>query len=207
MPEDELLLVEAGAVEDVDVARVVGVSAGEEIVGIIAGAVVLVGSAVVSGAEEALLSVVATLSSWMKTAPEVLEEDTELVGAGAEEVAGASVAGISVLEGVEAIVLDTVTGVPSMVVVPIAKAAPVSYTPSASSVTVTSSVTMTMSVTTSLLCRCKCGAARTSLASKEEAKTATLEKVVRILFVDSFVSLIVGLVSGDCQVPCRAKVV
>lgn len=115
---------ETGAEEEVDVARVVGVSTGEEVVGTTAGAVVLVGSAVVAGVEGALVLVL--LGSWMKTAPGVLEEDSELDVAGAADVAGASVTGATVLEGVAAGVLETTTGVPSMVVVPIATGSPVS---------------------------------------------------------------------------------
>jgi len=77
-------------------------------------------------------------------------------------------------------VLETTTGMPSMVVVPITTGSPVSYDPSGSSVTVACSMTITLSVTTSrraALFRTSYRPARASLASKEVAKMAKVEKV------------------------------
>jgi hypothetical protein len=70
--EEEVLDVEAGGVEEVLVASVVGVSTGEEVVETTAGALVVGGSAVVL--------VLVLLGSWIKTAAEV--GDSELVEAG-----------------------------------------------------------------------------------------------------------------------------
>ena len=71
MPEDELLLVEGVGEEEVDVARVVGISTAEEVVGTTAGedvvgattGVVVVGSAVVSGVEDASVFALLDLGS------------------------------------------------------------------------------------------------------------------------------------------------
>ena len=117
-----MLPVDAGAVEeDTTVARVVGVSLGEEAVGTTAAGVVDVGSSVVWGVDDALV-----LGSWMKTAPGVLVADSELAGLVA--TGATTVAGALVLEGVASgmLVLETTTGVPLIVVVPIATGRPVS---------------------------------------------------------------------------------
>ena len=107
-----------GAAEEVFVARVVGFAAGV-VVGSTALGVEVVGSAVVLGVEEALL-----LFSWMKIAPSVLVAGLETAGACVAAGAGA-VAGTSALEGVAAGVLSITTGVPLIVVVPIATGRPV----------------------------------------------------------------------------------
>ena len=174
-----------------DVARVVGISTAKEVVGAMAGedvvgttvGVVVVGSAVVPGVEDASVFVLLDLGSWRITAPEVLVEASELGEAGRALVAGATVAGASVLAGVVAGVVEIKIGAPLMVVVPMESGAAVSEVP-LSSVTVTISITTTISLSISRFCLCKYGAVKTSLASKEEANTITLEKVVSILFVD-----------------------
>jgi len=126
LPDEEVLLVDTAAAEEVFVARVVGAAAGVVEVGATANGVVEVGSAVVWRVEDALL-----LFSWMKTAPGAVVADSEAEGGSVAAGAGA-VAGASVLEGVAAGVLSTTTGVPLIVVVPIATGRPVSYVPSAS---------------------------------------------------------------------------